>query len=128
MSDELRMVTAGDYPTLKQWWRGHGWEPVPQRMLPPLGVIGDAAAGWLYMDNGGTGIAMMEWLVTNPKASALVAARALMRVVEFLKLEASRLDYHIILTTCRQPTLARMLNRAGFQTTDREMIHLIGVF
>ena len=91
-------------------------------------ILDDTAAGWLYMDNGGTGVAMMEWLVTNPEARPLEAARALTKVVEFLKAEAKRMDYAIILTTCRQPALARLLNRAGFSTTDTEMIHLLGVF
>jgi hypothetical protein len=125
----LRMWSAADYPMLEAWWQGHGWSAVPQRVLPPLGVIYDnMAAGWLYMDNGGTGVAMMEWLVTNPAEKPLKAARALGLLVGFLKAEAKRMDYPIILTTCRQPALARLLNRAGFQTTDREMIHLLGVF
>lgn len=128
-SEPLRLVEAGDYNMLKLWWQGHGWPAVPQRVLPPLGVIyGNKAAGWLYMDNGGTGVAMMEWLVTNPEAKPLEAARAISKVVEFLKSEAKRMDYPIILTTCRQKSLARLLNRAGFETSDSDMIHLLGVF
>lgn len=128
-NEPLRMWSPDDYPMLETWWQGHGWPAVPLRVLPPLGVIlNDTAAGWLYMDNGGTGIAMMEWLVTNPAAKPMKAAKDLMRVVEFLKSEAKRMDYAIILTTCRQPALARMLNRSGFQTSDTEMIHLVGIF
>jgi hypothetical protein len=129
MASELRIVSAEDYPMLESWWTGHGFPPVPKRLLPPLGVIfADAAAGWLYMDNGGTGVAMMEWLVTNPKGRPLECARALTRVVEFLKAEAKRMDYPIILTTCKQPSLARLLQRSGFDTSDSGMIHLLGVF
>ena len=128
-SEPLRVWTPADYPMLERWWQGHGWPAVPQRVLPPLGVIyKDTAAGWLYMDNGGTGVAMMEWLVTDPAAPPRDAVRALLAVVEFLKTEARRMDYPIILTTCRQPALERFLVKAGFQTTDREMIHLLGVF
>jgi hypothetical protein len=71
---------------------------------------------------------MMEWLVTNPNAKPLDAARALRKVVAFLKSEAKRMAYPIILTTCRQPSLARLLGRDGFEVSDKEMIHLIGVF
>jgi hypothetical protein len=125
----LRLVTPDDYATLESWWEGHGWAPVPQRVLPPLGILyREHAAGWLYMDNGGTGVAMMEWLVTNPEARPLSAARALTQVVDFLKSEAKRMNYPMILTTCRQPSLARLLHRAGFQTTDSQMIHLLGIF
>lgn len=129
MANEIRLVTPEDYPTLERWWTGHGWPAVPQRVLPPLGVIaGEMAAGWLYMDNGGTGVAMMEWLVTDPQAKPLAAAKALSSVVGFLKSEAKRMDYPIIFTTCRQPALARLLNREGFMTTDTEMIHMLGTF
>lgn len=125
----LRMWSAADYPLLESWWIGHGWPPVPQRVLPPLGVIMEnQAAGFLYMDNGGTGVAMLEWLVTDPNAKPFGAARALFSVVEFLKQEAKQLDYPIILTTCRQDSLAKLLERAGFQVTDRTMTHLLGIF
>lgn len=125
----FRIVSPEDYPRLAAWWEGHGWPPVPQRILPPLGIIyADTAAGWLYMDNGGTGVAMMEWLVTDPKAKPFEAAKALRKVVGLLKSEARRMDYPIILTTCRQASLARLLERDGFKITDQEMIHLLGVF
>lgn len=114
---------------LASWWVGHGWPAVPLQVLPPLGVIlGNDAAGWLYMDNGGTGVAMLEWLVTNPEAKPMQAAKSLVKVVEFLKSEAKRMDYGAILTTCRQPSLARLLERSGFSKTDENMIHLMGVF
>lgn len=128
-TEPFRIVTAEDYPMLETWWVGHGWPAVPQRVLPPLGVIyKDTAAGWLYMDNGGTGVAMMEWLVTNPKASPIAAAKAIHSVVDILKSEAKRMDYPIILTTCKQPALSRLLQREGFQETDTGMTHLLGVF
>ena len=80
----MRMWSPEDYPMLKSWWEGHGWRPVPQAMLPPLGVIWrDCAAGWVYMDNGGSGVAMMEWFVTDP-ASGLRGAKGLTHVVAFL--------------------------------------------
>ena len=73
------------------------------------------------------GVAMIEWLVTDPQASPIQAARSLSRVVEFLRSELRRMDYAIVLTTCRQESLARMLERQGFQRSDTGMIHLVGV-
>ncbi len=114
---------------LERWWSGHGWPPVPLKILPPLGIIyDDTAAAWLYMDNGGTGVAMMEWIVTNPDMKPMKSARALLLVIEALKAEAKRMDYGAILTTCRQESLAKLLQRQGFVTTDANMIHLLGVF
>lgn len=129
MGAELRQWMPEDYPTLAGWWTGHGWSAVPERILPPLGVIaGDVAAGWLYMDNGGTGVAMLEWLVTNPAAKPRESVAGLRAVVDFLKSEAKRMDYPAILTTCRQPSLAKFMERCGFQRTDEGMIHLLGIF
>ncbi len=125
---EIRMVQRDeDYEMLASWWTGHGWPAVPKHILPPLGIIADnIAAGWLYMDNGGTGVCMMEWLVTDPKVSPIATVRALRVVVDFLKSEASRMDYGVMLTTCNQEGLARLLENKGFQRTDTGMIHLIG--
>jgi hypothetical protein len=121
-----RIWKPEDYPMLKSWWEAHGWPSVPETRLPPLGIIyDDTAAGWLYMDNGGSGVAMIEWLVTNPGARPLAAAKAITNVVTALKAEAARMDYAIALTTCRQPALARLLERSGFIVTDKEMIHLV---
>lgn len=112
---------------LESWWKGHGWSPVPECMLPKLFVIyDDTAAGGLYMSNCGCGVAMIEWIVTNPGAKPMAAAKAITKVVEFLKSEAKRMDYRAILTTCRQPSLARLLERHGFERTDEQMIHLLG--
>lgn len=131
MSDELtaperlRMWKPDDYPMLKSWWEGHGWNAVPLCILPPLGVIcDDAAAGFAYMDNGGTGVAMMEWMVTDPNAG-LRGVKALHHVVTWLSQELKRMDYGAILTTCRQPALARFLEKRGFNKTDEGVIHLI---
>lgn len=122
-----RIWSAADYPTLCGWWEAHGFPAVPALRLPPLGVIYDnTAAGFLYMDNGGTGVAMLEWLVTNPEAKPMQAAKALRKVVAALKAEAARMDYVMLLTTCKQPSLARLLEGCGFTRTDSEMIHLVG--
>jgi hypothetical protein len=121
----LRIWSHEDYDMLAAWWQGHGWPAVPERILPPLGVIfADKAAGFAYMDNGGSGVAMIEWLVTNPQAG-LSAAKGLHHVVDFLSMDLARMGYTTILTTCRQESLARLLNREGFKTSDREMIHLV---
>lgn len=122
-------VLPGLYPELESWWRGHGWPAVPLAILPRLGVLAShgtrpVAAAWLYMDNS-VGVSMLEWTVTNPSAAPREAAVAISRIVEFLQQEARALDYGVMLTTCRQESLARLLQRAGFRETDREMIHLV---
>lgn len=121
----LFMLTDDLYPLVCEWWQGHGFPAIPRRRLPPVSAIHTGGAfGCLYMDNGGTGVAMMEWLVTDPAATARDAYRALCGVVEFLKATALEHDYDMILTTCRQPSLANLLERMGFTKSDKGMIHL----
>jgi hypothetical protein len=118
-----------DYETVKEWWEGHGWNALPAVMLPKLGVMAfteqhGLAAGWLYMDNS-CGVCMLEWLVTNPEVKGTGTVRGLKHVCEFLTKQAKSFGYTIMLTTCRQDSLARFHERNGFQTTDSEMIHLV---
>lgn len=132
MNDPIQLKIfepEADYATVESWWKGHGWSGVPLVMLPKLGVIassGDTglAAGWLYMDNS-SGVCMLEWLVTNPEVKGTGTVRGLKHVCQYLTEQARAFGYTIMLTTCRQESLARFHERNGFQTTDHEMIHMV---
>lgn len=118
-----------EHETFVQWWTGHGWTPVPLCILPKLGVcvVVDgvaAAAGWLYMDNS-VGVAMMEWVVTNPANNPRVSFRAIEVLVGALKHQAHGFGYGVILTSAKQEALVRMYERCGFQRTDDTMTHLV---
>lgn len=120
-----------DHPLLAKWWTGHGWPVVPSERLPMLGAIAsvkgqDVAAAFCFMDNSGSGVAMIEWIVTDPAASARSAAAGIKAVVEWLMWRAGEDDlrFDFFLTTCRQPSLAKLLERCGYQITDRDVIHL----
>lgn len=131
---QIREYTPNDYPMLCEWWRGHGWDPVHELMLPKLGVIVDEfdadgfqmpiAASFLYMDNS-CGVAMMEWTVSNPKAAGRSIFKAISTIIDFLAISAKEMGYSVILTTCKQPSLARVFQKGKFIRTDSEMIHLI---
>jgi hypothetical protein len=131
MKVELITDLPALYPIFKEWWEIHGWPGVPMVILPKLGILasdaaGPVAAGWLYMDNS-IGVCMLEWMVTDPGASPRDAAKGLLSVVEFLKLEAKRLGYGVMLGTCKQPSLSRFLQKRGFEVTDSGMIHHIAI-
>ena len=128
---QLREYTPEDYPQLAQWWEGHGWSPVPELILPKLGIIADmhaeesitpTAAAWLYMDNSSS-VAMLKWMVSNPEANPRHVLRALKEILGFLKERAKELGYNVILATCRQDSLSKVLTKSGFEVTARDVIH-----
>lgn len=126
----LKIFNAeADYPMVSEWWIAHGWNAVPVGVLPKLGIIaemdgGPVAAGWLYMDNS-IGVSMLEWMVSNPEAKPKSVYRSIKAIAEFLKGQAKEFGYSVMLTTCKQESLARVYEKAGFQRTDTEMIHLV---
>ncbi len=129
MKPTIRFFFKDDYLMVSEWWNAHGFPPVPQAILPRLGVVAELdgspiAAAWLYMDNSG-GVSMMEWLVTNPGNRPKDSFRAISTIVNFLGEEAVANGYGVMLTTCKQPSLAKVFERTGFQKTDEGMIHLI---
>lgn len=133
---QLRMFDPDtDYPIVEGWWKAHGWSAVPRLMLPKLGVVAfyagdkieDAAAAWLYMDNSSP-VCMLEWMVANPALSATKTVRALKHVCQFLTAEAKHNDYAVMLTTCKQESLAKFHEKQGFARTDEDMIHLVKIF
>lgn len=131
---KIRLFTPEDYDTAMGWWKAHDWPGVPLLRLPPLGVICESddgskghAMGWAYMCNGGTGVAMIEWLVANPENTGRESFAAIRHVVGFLREELKRLDYCMVLTSCQQSSLAKILGKCGFTKTDEGIIHLISV-
>ena len=118
-----------DYPVVKTWWEGHGWDAVPLAALPKLGVMAilndkPIASGWLYMDNS-VGVSILEWMVANPDANPKSVYRSIKAIIEFLKAQAKEMHYAIMLTTCKQESLAKVYEKNGFLRTDSEMIHFI---
>lgn len=125
----IRPYRAGDYATASAWWRGHGWEPVPEQFLPVLGVVVlvddvPAAMAWLKQENS-TPIGMMEWLVTNPDNAPRDSVRAHKQAVEAIKDVCKATGRTTLFTFCKQPSLARAYERCGFTRSDDGMIHLV---
>ena len=120
-----------DYPLFAEWWTGHNFTPVPANILPLLGNVAlyndkPVAAAWLYMDSS-TPIAMLEWLVTDPANNPKISAIGLVHVVQSLKLAAATAAHPVILASCRQESLARLLVKTGFTLADKDVIHLISI-
>lgn len=127
----MRDFTADDHPMVSEWWSGHGWDVVPLPLLPKLGMIAEhmghpVAAGWVYLDNS-VPLGWLEWLVTCPKNPPRISAVGLTHLVECLKGIARQIGYPVLLSSCRQESLANLLEKRGFQRTDENVIHLISI-
>ena len=117
---------------LATWWKGHAWEAVPAGILPALGVVATRqdgfplCAAFLYMSNS-NGVCWMEWLVSNPEVKGLEIIRGINAIVGFLAEEGKRLGYGVMLTACRQESLVRVYERAGFEVTDQKVTHMLKI-
>lgn len=123
----LRLFTPEDHTIVCAWWEAHGWPAIPLHRLPH-GVIAskdgmDVAAGWLFIDAFGSGLALVEWLVSNPKAPARAVVAGMKTAVKFLVWRAGEDDFRCdyILTVCRQKGLQRLLEDSGYAVTDQNI-------
>jgi hypothetical protein len=134
----LKEYSPEDYPMLAAWWAGHRWQAVPESVLPKLGVVATYSnreaqhedvplcAAFLYMDNS-VGVCWLEWLVSNPNGSPMEVLRAIRAVIEFMEERAKELGYGVMLTACRQASLVKIYERAGFAKTDEGVTHMLKV-
>ena len=128
----FRMVfcdTATVYDMVGDWHEGHGWPRLPIDMLPPIAAVAfiedrAVAAVWAY--DAGQGIAWMDYMVTNPQAG-MKAAVALKQLCQEFSDYLTEKGVKYIHSCCRQPSLGRVLEKAGFTKTDTEVIHFIKV-
>jgi len=125
-------INAKTYGMLKKWWNAHGWEGMAPIVLHTLGVVAyddkfPVCAGFLYMTNSGCGLAQIEWVVSNPDAKPMQAARSISALIEHLTKQANDLDYGVVMTAVNQPSLVRLFERANFKKTDSGMTHLINI-
>jgi N-acetylglutamate synthase-like GNAT family acetyltransferase len=122
-------IAETDYPILVEWWKGHGFPVLPVAVLPKLGLVVEhdtkpIACAFLYMDNS-VGVCMLEWLTTAPEAAPKAIPSAIRAIVEVMAQRAKEMNYGVMLTTCRQPALARVFEKNGFEKTDEAVIHLL---
>jgi hypothetical protein len=118
-----------DYMVIAPWWTAHGFPEVPITMLPKSGVVitdegKPVAAAWLYMSNS-NGVAMMEWVVTNPENTPKQSVSAIRCLVGAVREMAKNCGYSFILAAAKQPSLIRLFERGGFMKTDEGMTHLL---
>lgn len=130
----IRLIDHGtldkDLEIIAPWWTAHNHPIIPAMALPKVGILvvdqddTGRAAGWLYECNSAS-VAWIEWIVTNPENSPFMSMRAVRILIDFLVLEATQSGYAILLSTCRQKSLGKLLEKAGFAPSDEEVSHYI---
>lgn len=115
-------IEESDYPVLCEWWKGHKWPPIPAPMLPQTGlIIPGYCAGFVYRTD--SSIAMIEWIISNPKAAREHRSQALDELIQALVNKARDLGYSAAFSFIKHPLLLKRYEKTGFTVTDQGMIH-----
>lgn len=121
----VRDYTKADYPILAEWWTTHNFPSVPEPHLPARGlVIENTAAVFIYHDPTAK-LAGLEWWLTNPNNPPLTSARAIQALTSHANALKPTLGITHYFTTCKQPSLARLLQACDWTLTDQSMLHLL---
>jgi hypothetical protein len=121
------------YEMLSEWWKAHGWPPVPRYALPGLGLVATdlegvpGAAWWCYLDNS-TPVGMAEWLIADPEVPGKFLYSAIKAMFEMFRERAQEMGYNMILTSTRVSGLVKVLERIGFTKSDEGMTHMVVCF
>lgn len=123
---------ANHYALISSWWEGHNWSPMPAHKLPPFGFIAcndeiPIAGAFAYLDNGGTGVAMLEWSVGNPEANPRKLLLSIKALITFMIEELNKIGYDVVFTSCKVEGLIKIYEKCGFQKTDSGMTHLVNI-
>ncbi|CAB4186634.1 hypothetical protein UFOVP1329_13 [uncultured Caudovirales phage] len=114
----------GDYQTVNGWWEARHPHPLPETLLPPLGVIVEVgsepvAALWCY-ECFGIGVCFLEYAVANPTVHPHITRAAidfaLEACIEIAKMHGD-FSYFRAVTS---PTIARHLQSLGFALDERD--------
>ncbi len=116
-----------DYEMLKSWWAGHGWEAIPKEDLPDTGFIANECAfGCLYIDIHGR-FAMLEWIVTDPKASPRECLKGLNEVLDRLVAMAKEIGVKRMYSVLKNVNLEKLYIKHGFIKGDTQVCDMFWV-
>lgn len=128
MSDKFIPITPYirefHYKDVCLWWIAHGWPVIEEDFLPTTGaVVPGVAAGFIYLTD--SKIAMLEWIVSNPKAGIKEIHASIKAIIEWLLNFAREQGYEAMFTYSRSRGLINVLEAADFKVTDTQMTHLL---
>jgi len=126
----IELFNAGHLPMIREWWKGHKHPDIPIELLPDIGIIYynpdgmPIACAFLYACNSSP-IGWVEWITSNPEASPIESYKGVSNTIEFISQEAQRNGITMLMSTCRQKSLGRVLMKKGFAKTDEDVSHYL---
>lgn len=128
--------TADHYPTLLSWWQGHGWPSLPLSAVPPRALFAYALTDidgqqtykpyafiCAHCCDGGTGLAFLSWILTDPSNTARESHRALDFLLPAFRDSLTRQGFPYILASTVSSGLSALLQRHHFRLTDQHVLH-----
>jgi len=114
------------YEEVCGWWKSHGWAPISLEALPTTGfIIPDVCAGFLYSTD--SSMCVLEWVISNPKASKEVRSEGLDDLIDALLKKADSSGFKMVFTSVSHPKLMDRYSEFGFKKTESEMTNMIKV-
>lgn len=113
----LRKYSKHDYLTFCEWFFKRQMKPPVAYILPPVGMIVDGVgAGFLIETN--CHVAMLDFFITNPDASAESRHEALEQITSSLIFYAAANDYKFIradssIESIQERAIARGFKKSG---------------
>lgn len=133
---DIRIARHTDYEILKEWWSF--WRfPAPSPLLLPQYEEGlfnglivseegkDLASGFLYETN--SGIAWLEFIVTNPKTTSDERNKAILTLLEELSSSANELGFSVIFSSIKNENLINKYIENGFSIGTKGTTELIKI-
>ena len=100
----MRPILKSDLATVDKWRAWHGLQPINRRLYPPTGfIIDDVAAGFVTMTD--TALALVENVITNPRAPVRERDEALKLIITKLERTAYDWGYDFIVGITENPKI-----------------------
>lgn len=112
-----RYFLPTDYPMFSSWWESWGWDPFPELLLPPTGIIVsnqgvDICGGFLYKTD--SLVCWAENYISNKEAPRELRAGSIEYLINCLAEEGRRHGFKIMMSSVSHKGLVTKLIASGF--------------
>lgn len=116
-----RWFSYEDYGTLKMFYERRNLPCPPFCDLPEVGVIVEGCAAlFLYRTDGG--VALIDGVITDPKAPEHIRRNALRQGIATLTHKAKRFGAKKVLGFTQVPSMVEMAKQMGYEEADKPYV------